>query len=118
MMHREAANLPPGDRAMVRDMMVQEFPAIRPYIAKIDVARRDLAAAIASDPYDPGKVGDAFAKVDAAQADMIRATRAAMIEGFGKMKPAQRDRLAEVMRKQAERRLSGNGYDHPPVPAQ
>ncbi len=105
MMKRGAADLPPGDRAAMRDIMVQQFPIIRPYFTKIDLARRDLADVIAANPYDSEKVGAAFAKVDAVQAEMVRATRNAMIQGFGKMSNDQRARLADAMRKQADRRL-------------
>jgi uncharacterized membrane protein len=107
MMKRGAAELPPADRAAMRDIMVQQFPIIRPYFAKIDAARRELADVIATSPYDPVKVGAAFAKIDAAQAEMVRATREAMIQGFGKMDEKQRIRLADAMRKQADRRLRG-----------
>lgn len=106
MMKRGAADLPPGDRAAMRDIMVQQFPIIRPYFTKIELARRDLANVIAADPYDPEKVGAAFAKIDTVQAEMVRATRDAMIRGFGKMSNEQRTRLADAMRKQADRRLN------------
>lgn len=106
MMKRGAADLPPGDRAAMRNIMVKQFPIIRPYFTKIDLARRDLAGAIAANPYDPEKVGAAFAKLDAVQAEMVRATRDAMIQGFGKMNDEQRARLADAMRKQTDRRLN------------
>jgi uncharacterized membrane protein len=114
MMHKGVAGLPPDDRAAVRDMMLHEFPIIRPYFARIDQARRDLSIAIGTEPFDAAKVADAFAKVDAAQAQMIQATRAALIAGFGKMSPEQRGRIADMMRKQAERRLGNGGEDNPP----
>ena len=44
-----------------------------------------------------------------AQAEMVKATRNAMIQGFGKMSDEQRIRLADSMRKQADRRLKGPG---------
>jgi len=116
MMHKGVAGLPPDDRAAVRDMMLHEFPIIRPYFARIDQARRDLAITIGTKPFDAAKVAAAFAKVDAAQSEMIQATRAAMIAGFGKMSPEQRGRVAAVMRKQAERRLGNGGQDGPPPP--
>jgi len=107
----------PDDRAVVRNIMIGQFPIIRPYIVKIEIARRDLAEAIGETPYDPAKVSAAFDKIDQAQAEMIRATRAAMVEGFGKLDPEQRARLAETMRKQAERRISHKGgEDGPPPP--
>lgn len=116
MMHRGVAGLPPDDRAAVRDMMVREFPIIRPYFARIDQARRDLAVAIGTEPFDAARVTAAFARVDAAQAEMIQATRAAMIAGFGRMSAKQRGRIAAMMRKQAERRLGNGGQDNPPPP--
>ncbi|HEX7777526.1 MAG TPA: periplasmic heavy metal sensor [Parvibaculum sp.] len=116
MMHKGVAGLPPDDRAAVRDMMLHEFPIIRPYFARIDQTRRDLAVTIGTEPFDAAKVAAAFAKVDAAQAEMIQATRAAMIAGFGKMSPEQRGRIAAMMRKQADRRLGNGGQDGPPLP--
>lgn len=117
MMRRGAADLPPDDRAAIRDIMVQQFPIIRPYFARIDMARKDLAATIGTTPYDPQKVAEAFAKIDTAQSEMVKATREAMIRGFGKMTDEQRARLADAMRKQAERRLNSPGpgaVDGPP----
>ncbi|HEY4343747.1 MAG TPA: periplasmic heavy metal sensor [Parvibaculum sp.] len=116
MIKRGAADLPPGDRAAMRDIMLQQFPIIRPYFIKIDTARRELAGVIATNPYDPVRVAAAFAKVDTAQAEMVKATRDAMIEGFGKMSNEQRARLADAMRKQADRRLKGPGADNAGAP--
>jgi uncharacterized membrane protein len=107
MMRRGAAALPAGDRAAMRDIMMQQFPIIKPYFVKIDTARRNLADVIAATPYDPAKVAAAFATIDSAQAEMVKATRNAMIQGFGKMSDEQRIRLADAMRKQADRRLKG-----------
>lgn len=116
MMHKGFSNLPPDDRAVMRNIMLHEFPIIRPYFAKIDQARRDLAVTIGTEPFDAAKVSAAFARVDAAQAEMIQATRSAMIAGFGKMSVEQRGRFADAMRKQAERRLNNGGEDGPPPP--
>ncbi len=116
MMHKGFSNLPPDDRAVMRNIMLHEFPIIRPYFAKIDQARRELAVTIGTEPFDAAKVTAAFAKVDAAQAEMIQATRSAMIAGFGKMSVEQRSRFADAMRKQSERRLNNGGEDAPPPP--
>lgn len=120
MMKRGAADLPAGDRAAMRDIMMQQFPIIKPYFVKIDMARRELADVIGANPYNPTKVREAFAKVDVAQAEMVNATREAMIRGFGKMSEGQRARLADAMRKQADRRLRVkvlNGGSNPPQDA-
>lgn len=116
MLHKGAQTLPPDDRAAMRKIMIQEFPIIRPYFARIETARKNLADEIGANPYDPAKVNAAFAEVDAVQAEMIKATRQAMIEGFGKMKPEQRSRIAEAMRKQAERHIRDSKNPPPPPP--
>lgn len=116
MMRRGTADLPPNERAFMRDIMVQQFPIIRPYYVKIDQARKELADVIAATPYDPAKVGEAFAKVDVAQSEMVKATREGLIEGFGKMSTEQRARLAATMRKQAERHLMGGQPNRPALP--
>ncbi|MCE9650532.1 MAG: periplasmic heavy metal sensor [Parvibaculum sp.] len=122
MMRRGAADLPAGDRAAMRDIMMQQFPIIKPYFVKIDTARRNLADVIAATPYDPAKVAAAFARIDSAQAEMVKATREAMIQGFGKMSDEQRIRLADAMRKQADKRLKGpgrmDGRNLPPPPGE
>ncbi len=116
MLQKDMGGRRPDDRAVVRSIMIQQFPIIRPYIVKIEIARRDLAQAIGATPYDPAKVSAAFERVDQAQAEMIRATRDAMVQGFGKLDPAQRERLAETMRKQAERRITNKGSEDGPPP--
>lgn len=105
MPHGGARTLPPDERAALREMMMRDFPAIKPFIAKANRARLELADTIGAEPYDIGKVKAAFDKVDSAQLEMAQATRAAMIEGFAKMTPAQRSRIAEAMRKQAMRHM-------------
>lgn len=116
MLHRGVDGLPADDRAAMRRIMVREFPVIRPYFLKIESARKELAAAIGAEPYDPAGVKAAFARVDAAQAEMIAATRAAMVEGFGKLGPAQRARIAEMMRTQADHRMKERHRPRRPTP--
>lgn len=115
-LHKDASGLPDDDRVALRMMMIRQFPLIQPHIVKIETARKELAEAIGKTPYDPAEVEKAFQKVDDAQAEMIQATRGAMIEGFGKMKPEQRERLSKAMFKQAERRLSKSGDGRPEGP--
>lgn len=112
MLHRGADGLPADDRAAMRRIMIREFPVIRPHFLKIEAARKALADVVGATPYDPAKVKEAFAMVDAAQAEMIAATHGAMIDGFGKLTPAQRERIAEMMRKQADRRMKGGRHPH------
>ncbi len=116
MLHRGADGLPADDRAAMRRIMIGEFPVIRPHFLKIEAARKALADVVGATPYDPARVKEAFARVDAAQAEMIAATRGAMIDGFEKMTQAQRERIAEMMRKQADRRMKGGPGPHDRAP--
>ncbi|HMM13926.1 MAG TPA: periplasmic heavy metal sensor [Parvibaculum sp.] len=104
-LHKDMRELSAADKAALREVMRSRFPAIRPDFVRIETARKELAEALASNPFDAEKVGAAFDRVDAAQSDMMHATRDALIQGFASLEPAQRARIAEAMRAQAERRL-------------
>jgi uncharacterized membrane protein len=119
MLHKGADGLPPGDRAAIRKIMVEQFPLIKPHIIAIETARRELADAVGAPTYDPAKVAAAFAKVDLAQAELSQAARDAMVQGFSRLTSEQRARVAETMRRRAERRFGpggpgGRGPDGPP----
>lgn len=119
MLHRNSSDLPKEDRAAVRDIMVSEFPSIRPYFLKIEEARLELADVMAVEPYDREKLREVFVRLDTAQADMISATRDAMINGFAEMKPEQRKRIADGIRRIAEKRIERDrqGINAPQPPA-
>ena len=104
--HREGRELPNDERATIRRIMVQQFPRIRPYVVNLEAAHIEVANAVGTTPYDAARVTAAFEKMDAAMASMMQAMRGAMVEGLGKLTPEQRQRLAESMRKQSERRLN------------
>lgn len=115
-LHKDVSELPSDDRAALRTLMIQQFPAIQPYIVKMETARKELAVAIGKTPYNAADVSAAFQKVDDAQTEMIHATRGAMIEGFGKLNPEQRQRLSQAMYRQAERRMTKSNAGRPDAP--
>jgi len=116
MLHKGADGLPPGDRAAMRKIMIEQFPLIKPHLAALETARRELADAVGAPSYDPAKVTAAFAKVDLAQAEISQATRNAIVQGFSRLTAEQRARVAETMRKRAERHFGPGGPGGPDGP--
>lgn len=105
LLHKGADGLPPSDRAAMRKIMIEQFPLIKPHLAALETARRELADALGAPSYDAARVAAAFAKVDMVQAEISQATRTAMIQGFSRLTPEQRARVAESMRRRAEHRF-------------
>ncbi|MEN6541961.1 periplasmic heavy metal sensor [Parvibaculum sp.] len=104
-LHKGADGLPPGDRAAMRKIMIDQFPLIKPRLAALETARRELADALGAPTYDAARVAAAFAKVDTVQAEISQAARTAMIQGFSRLTPEQRARVADSMRRRAEHRF-------------
>ncbi|MDO8289670.1 MAG: periplasmic heavy metal sensor [Parvibaculum sp.] len=107
------------DRAALRKMMMGQFKMIRPHLDEIDDARKSLGVAIALTPYDPAKVAESFARMEAAQMSIGSEMRDVMIKGFGEMDDAQRQRLGKIMEQNAERdwrRRKNRGPDDGPPP--
>ncbi|MDO8423136.1 MAG: periplasmic heavy metal sensor [Parvibaculum sp.] len=104
------------DRKVMRDIMVGQFKIIRPYLVEMDKSRKDLAAIIGASPYDAAKVKAGFERIDAARSNVANVMSEAMIKGFGEMSDEQRQRLATIMAKNAERhwRHGGKGPDEGP----
>lgn len=98
----ERAELNQQDRTALRQIMRGQFKTVLPYLKEMDKSRADLAKVIGETPYDPVRVGEAFARVEQAQAQIAAITRETMIEGFGKMSDTQRQRLAKAMEENAE----------------
>ena len=116
MLHKDADGLPAGDRAAMRRIMIEQFPLSKPHLAALETARRELADALGAPSYDAARVAAAFSKVDMVQAEISQATRAAMIQGFSRLTPEQRARVAESMRRRAERRFGPPGPGGPEGP--
>lgn len=123
----DRAELSKDDRTALRQMMRGQFKTVLPELMEMDKARADLARVIGETPYDAAKVSEAFARVEQAQAKIAETTRETMIEGFGKMSDAQRQRLAKVMEENAQHRWDrrkerhgdgddDEGPDHGPGP--
>lgn len=100
----DRAELSKEDRTALRQMMRGQFRTVLPDLMEMDKARADLAKVIGETPYDAAKVSEAFARVEQAQAKIAEITRQTMIDGFGKMSDAQRQRLAKVMEENAQHR--------------
>ena len=100
----DRSDLSKEDRSAMRQMMRGQFKTVLPYLMEMDKSRADLAKVIGETPYDPIKVGEAFARVEQAQIEIGQTMREAMIKGFGEMSDAQRQRLAKVMEENAEHR--------------
>lgn len=97
LMRRGLAALDPRDRVAMRKMVLDAFPAIRPRIKEMENAKRELAAAIAADPYDEPRIKAAFDKMDDSMVNTARAARESMLKGLSKMPAEQRKRMAQAM---------------------
>ncbi|MEP4733464.1 periplasmic heavy metal sensor, partial [Parvibaculum sp.] len=122
MFHQSLRDLPEEDRRAIRKVMLGHFPQIRPHLVEMRKAKMELAAAVAADPYDEDAVRDAFDKMELAMKEMGEIGRDAMMTGFAKLTPEQRQRVGEAMRKEEEngrmrwrdRRDNREGRDGPP----
>jgi len=111
MLDRRTRSLPEDDRAAIRNIMVEQFPNIRPYFRKIGESRMALADALGGDPYDPEKVRAAFDDLDKAFGGMNKVLNESVIQGFSKLPADQRARIAQAMKEKVARRKE-NRRDH------
>lgn len=121
-MHGAKSDMSREDRKAMRDIMVGQFKTVRPYLVEMDNARKDLAAIVGTSPFDAEKVKAGFDRIEAARSKVANVMSEAMIKGFSNMSDAQRQRLANVMAKNAERHWrrgskgSDDSPDGPPAP--
>jgi len=104
MLDRRTRSMPDDDRAAIRNIMIEQFPNIRPYFREIGESRMALAEALGSDPYDPEKVRAAFDNLDRSSSGMNKVLNEAVIQGFSKLPADQRARIAQTMKEKVERR--------------
>ncbi|MBX3492509.1 MAG: periplasmic heavy metal sensor [Parvibaculum sp.] len=102
-MFHSLKDLPREDREAIRQAMRGHFPAIRPHLRDMGAARTALADALAADPYDEVAARAAFDTMDEAMREMTAVTRDAMLAGFVKLTPEQRERMAQALRDGGER---------------
>ncbi|ABS62576.1 conserved hypothetical protein [Parvibaculum lavamentivorans DS-1] len=102
--HESFRDLPEGDRAAIRKVMIGHFPAIRPHLRSMRDAKSRLSEALAAEPYDEATVRAAFDDMDAAMREMTAIGQNAMMAGFAQLTPEQRRRVAEAMRESENRR--------------
>lgn len=102
-MYHSFKDLPHDDREAIREAMRGKFPAIRPHMRDMGAARTALADALAAEPYDEVAARAAFDTMDEAMREMTAVTRDAMLAGFAKLSPEQRQRMAQAMRESGER---------------
>lgn len=103
MFHQSFRDLPEEDRKAIRTAMLGHFPEIRPHLIEMREAKAELADAVAADPYDEDAVRAAFDKMERAMKAMGDVGRDAMLSGFAKLTPEQRQRVAGAMRKEQDR---------------
>lgn len=103
MLHGALKELPEEDRLVIRRAMREQFRQIVPHIRETQEAREKLIDAIATEPYDEAAVRAAFDDISKATMMMSDLGRDAMLNGFAKLTPEQRQRVAEAMRQDRER---------------
>jgi len=102
-MYHSLKDLPREDRQTMRQAMRDRFPAARLHMRDMSAARAALAEALAADPYDETAARAAFDDMDAAMREMTAVGRDAMLAGFAKLTPEQRQRVAQAMRDEGNR---------------
>jgi Spy/CpxP family protein refolding chaperone len=102
-MFHSLKDLPRGDRQAMRDAMRDHFPEVRLHMRDMGAARTALADALAADPYDEAAARAAFDAMDGAMREMTAIGRDAMLAGFAKLTPEQRQRMAQAMREGGDR---------------
>ena len=101
LMRRGLAALDPRDRVAMRKMIMDAFPLIRPHIKDMKEAKRELADAIAAEPYDEPRIKAAFDRMDEAMVSTAKAARENMLKGLATMPAEQRKRMAKAMSQMA-----------------
>lgn len=111
--------LPPEDRKLLRQSMRDSFREMRPYLRKAGSGRKELAAAIAADPFDPDKVRTALAGIDAPMDEVRKIGQTSFIDTLEKMTPEQRKHVAEKIGEERHPRWERDDDDDrkgPPPP--
>lgn len=103
LLHGAFKELPEEDRKEIRRAMREKFREIRPHFSEMQEAREALADAVAAEPYDENAVRAAFDEVSRAMTAMSDMGRDAMLDGFARLTPEQRQRVADAMRKDRDR---------------
>lgn len=125
-MYGALKELPEEDRLIIRHAMRERFREVAPHIRETREARDRLIDAIAAEPYDEAAVRAAFDAISEATMAMSALGREAMLDGFAKLTPEQRQRVAKAMREDREkskrirfRHREGQDERHmEPVPAE
>ncbi|MFA7638111.1 MAG: periplasmic heavy metal sensor [Parvibaculum sp.] len=102
-MHGALKELPEEDRLVIRRAMRERFRDVAPHIRETREAHDKLINAIAAEPYDEAAVRAAFDDISEATLAMSVLGREAMLDGFAKLTPEQRQRVAEAMREDREK---------------
>ncbi len=129
MLHDGSSSLPLLEQKKLRKIMRDSFPAIRPYLKAVMEARRNLADAIAVEPFNPDGVRSGLQAIDKSVADVTKASQDAIIDGLSQLTPQDRVIIADRLRKPPEKfrfkvpagdgpapRDDGPGDDGPPPP--
>lgn len=103
LMYGALKELPEEDRLVIRRAMRERFRDVAPHIRETREARDKLIDAIAAEPYDEAAVRAAFDDISQATMAMSELGRDAMLNGFAKLTPEQRQRVAEAMREDREK---------------
>ncbi|MDE1173892.1 MAG: periplasmic heavy metal sensor [Parvibaculaceae bacterium] len=103
MLHDGSSSLPLLEQKKLRKVMRDSFPAIRPYLKAVMDARRNLADAIAVEPFNPDGVRAGLEAIDKSVADVTRASQDAIIGGLSQLTPQDRAIIADRLRKPPEK---------------
>lgn len=96
----------PDDRRLVRQAFRRAFSDSRSERLALREARRQLALALAADPYDPDAVQDQFSAMREVEGKMKARMHTVLAEQFGTLSAEQREAIIADLRNRAGRERS------------
>jgi uncharacterized membrane protein len=91
------AVLSPGDREVLDDVFKAHRGEFRPMIDTLMESRRQAAAALQAEPFDPQALSAAFDAVDMRDQTVTKQAQAVMVELAGKLGPDGRKAIAGLL---------------------
>ena len=108
-----AERFDPQDRDGFRALLKQRARESRPRVRALREARREGAAAVAAQPYDPVTARAAFERARIQELALRRELEAEVLAFAARLDPQERAALAEAMRRRGGRGTGGRGREGP-----
>lgn len=111
-----AGQLPAEKRREVRRILRESFQEARPRMRELGEARKQVAYAIAAEPFDPQKLEAIFAQSNAVFGELAESSQEALLKALALLSPEERQAFAAAVRegKRPPGPRHRDGKDGPP----